>query len=75
MCQVGKPIEIIDVEPLALPAPLRKETEQPTEQPVIVEIPVSETISEGVTAQQRPRCPSVAGAERNWRLKMNRRVG
>jgi hypothetical protein len=46
LCEIGKPIEIIDVEPLVLPAPLRKETEQPTEQPVSVEAPVSETTVE-----------------------------
>jgi hypothetical protein len=43
MCQIGKPIEIIDVEPLVLPAPLRRETEQPTEQPVTIEVSVAET--------------------------------
>ena len=41
MCEIGKPIEIIDVEPLSLPAPLRREIEQATEQPVTVEVPVS----------------------------------
>ena len=41
MCDIGKPIEIIDVEPLSPPAPLRREKEQPTEQPVTVERPVS----------------------------------
>ena len=46
MCEIGKPIEIIDVEPLSRPAPLRRETEQPTEQPVIVEVPVTETTVE-----------------------------
>ena len=49
MCEIGKPIEIIDVEPLVLPAPLRKEEEQPTEQPVTVEVPVSETTVNPVT--------------------------
>jgi hypothetical protein len=43
MCEIGKPLEIVDVEPLALPAPLRRETEQAAEQPVSVEDPVSET--------------------------------
>ena len=42
MCEIGKPLEIPDVEPLVLPAPLRKEKEQPTEQPVTVEVPVAE---------------------------------
>lgn len=41
MCDIGKPIEIIDVEPLVLPAPLRREQEQPTEQPVTEEVPVA----------------------------------
>jgi hypothetical protein len=41
MCDIGKPIEIINVEPLSLPAPLRREKEQPTERPVVVEVPVS----------------------------------
>jgi len=49
MCEIGKPIEIVDVEPLALPAPVRRETEQPAEQPVTVEITASETTVEPVT--------------------------
>jgi hypothetical protein len=53
MCEIGKPIEIIDVEPLVLPAPLRKEKEQPTEQPATVEAPVSETTVERVIIEQR----------------------
>lgn len=43
MCEIGKPVEIIDVEPLKLPAPLRRE-ENPAEQPVTAEVPVSETV-------------------------------
>jgi hypothetical protein len=43
MCNIGKPLEILDVEPLSLPAPLRKEKEQPAEEPVTVEVPVAET--------------------------------
>jgi hypothetical protein len=46
MCEIGKPIEVIDVEPLNLPAPLCKEKGQPTEQPVIVKVPVKETTVE-----------------------------
>ena len=46
MCEIGKPIEIIDVEPLSLPAPLRKEQPATTEQPVTTEVPVSETTVE-----------------------------
>lgn len=41
MCDIGKPIEIIDSQPLMLPAPLRREKEQPTEQPVTVEVPAA----------------------------------
>jgi len=44
MCNIGKPVEIIDVEPLSLPKPLRREKEAPVEQPVTV--PVSETTVE-----------------------------
>lgn len=43
MCNIGEPLEILVVEPLSLPAPLRKEKKQPTEQPVTVEVPVAET--------------------------------
>lgn len=43
MCEIGQPLEIIDVEPLNLPAPLRKEAPAETEQPVTVEVPVAET--------------------------------
>ena len=52
MCNIGKPIEIIDVEPLSLPAPLRRETGQPAEQPVIVGVPVSETAVEPITVEK-----------------------
>lgn len=41
MCEIGKPLEILDVEPLALPAPLRRKKEQSTEQPVTIEVPVT----------------------------------
>ena len=46
MCEIGKPLEIVDVEPLSLPKPLRREQGQPAEQPelpVTIEIPVAET--------------------------------
>jgi hypothetical protein len=49
MCEIGKPLEIIDVEPLSVPAPLRKEKNAPVEQPATVEAPVSETTIEPVT--------------------------
>jgi hypothetical protein len=52
MCEIGKPIEIIDVEPLSLPAPLRREKEAPVEQPVTVGVPVSETAVEPVTIEK-----------------------
>jgi hypothetical protein len=39
MCEIGKPLEVIDSQPLVLPAPLRRE-KQPTEQPVTIEVPV-----------------------------------
>jgi hypothetical protein len=51
MCEIGKPLEIIDVEPLSLPAPLRREKEQPTEQPVTVKGPVAETTVEPTLLQ------------------------
>jgi hypothetical protein len=37
MCNIGEPLEILNVEPLGLPVPLRRETEQPAEQPLMVE--------------------------------------
>ena len=37
MCNIGERLEILNVEPLSLPAPLRRETEVPAEQPVTVE--------------------------------------
>jgi hypothetical protein len=44
MCEIGKPIEIIDVEPLNLPAPLpRTKTEPEREPSVIPAVPVTET--------------------------------
>ena len=52
MCNIGKPIEIIDVEPLNLAAPLRRETEQPADQPAIVGAPISETAVEPVTVEK-----------------------
>jgi hypothetical protein len=38
MCEIVKPLQIIDVEPLSLPAPLRRQQEQHTEEPVTVEV-------------------------------------
>jgi hypothetical protein len=53
MCDIGKPLEIVNVEPLSLPTPLRKEqpAEQP-EQPVTVDAPVSERTVEPVTVER-----------------------
>ena len=52
MCEIGKPIEIIDVIPLSLPAQGRRETEQPAEQRVTVGVPVSETAVEPVAVEK-----------------------
>jgi hypothetical protein len=52
VCNIGKPVEIIDVEPLSLPASLRKDKEQPAEEPVTVEVPASETTIEPVTVEK-----------------------
>ena len=52
MCDIGKPIEIIDVELLVLPAPLRREKGRPAEQPTTAEVPVSETTVEHVTVEK-----------------------
>lgn len=41
MCDIGKSLEVIDSEPLVLPAPVRRETEQPAEQPATVEVPAA----------------------------------
>ena len=49
MCEIGKPIEVIDVEPLSLFVPLPRREEKPAEQPVTVEVPVSEATVEPVT--------------------------
>jgi hypothetical protein len=40
MCEIGKSVEIVNVEPLSLPVPPRREqpAEQPTEQPLDVEV-------------------------------------
>ena len=44
MCEIGKPIEIIDVEPLNLPAPLQHTKNEPRRDPsVIPAVPVPET--------------------------------
>jgi len=48
MCEIGKPLEIIEVEQLSLPAALRKEKEEP----VTMEVPVSETTVEPITVEK-----------------------
>jgi hypothetical protein len=62
MCNIGKPLEILDVKPLVLPAPLRREKEQPTEQPVTVKILVAEEIPvpEGATVSPVPGTEGIA---------------
>lgn len=52
MCEIGKPVEIIDVAPLALPAPLRREEKQTEPAVASVEVPVSETTVEPVTVEK-----------------------
>ena len=52
MCEIGKPIEIIDVEPLSLPAPVRRETEQ--EWPAAVPASVPDTTAVPVTVLEKP---------------------
>ena len=52
MCEIGKPLEILDVEPLVLPAPVRREKEAPAEQPVTVEVPVAEETVEPVSIEK-----------------------
>jgi hypothetical protein len=44
MCEIGKPLEIIDVVPLSLPAPLRKERREQEPVAVPVEVPVPESV-------------------------------
>ena len=47
MCEIGKPIEIIDVEPLNHPAPLPRTKNEPERQPAVVPAaPVTETTVE-----------------------------
>ncbi|HWW87665.1 MAG TPA: hypothetical protein VNZ26_28900 [Vicinamibacterales bacterium] len=36
MCEIGKPIEIIEVEPLKLPAPLPRTKNEPERQPAVI---------------------------------------
>ncbi len=45
MCDIGKPLEMFDVEPLSLPAPLRKEKEAPVAQPATIEVPAAEEVA------------------------------
>lgn len=44
MCEIGTPIEIIQVEPLSLPAPLPRREIEPEPEPVVVPVPVTEPI-------------------------------
>jgi hypothetical protein len=44
MCEIGKPVEIIDVKPLKLPAPLQgTKDESESETAAIPLVPVTET--------------------------------
>jgi len=44
MCNIGKPIEIIDVEPLNPPVPLRRTKNQPERDPAVIPaVPATET--------------------------------
>lgn len=44
MCEIGKPIEIIDVEPLNLPALLPRTKNEPECEPVVIPaVPATET--------------------------------
>ena len=44
MCNIGKPIEIIDVEPLNLPVPLRRTKNEPERDPAVIPaVPATET--------------------------------
>lgn len=49
MREIGNPLEVIDSQPVVLPAPLRKETETPVGQPMTVKVPVPETTVEPAT--------------------------
>lgn len=44
MCDIGKPLEIIDCEPFSLPAPLRQQREIWVEQTVTAKVAATETI-------------------------------
>lgn len=44
MCEIGKPIEIIDVEPLNTPAPLPRTKDEPQREPAVTtSVPLMET--------------------------------
>ncbi len=48
MCEIGKPIEIIDVEPLNLPAPLQGTKNEPERDPAVIPAaPITETTLAG----------------------------
>jgi hypothetical protein len=66
MYDIGKPVEIIEVEPLVLPAPLRRETEQPLTIEVLVS--VSDPTFEPVTVLEKPWHPQ----QRKGRANMSR---
>jgi hypothetical protein len=44
MCEIGKPIEITEVEPLKLPAPLPRTKNEPERVPAVIPaVPATET--------------------------------
>ena len=44
MCEIGKPIEIIEVEPLKLPAPFPRTKNEPGREPAVIPaVPATET--------------------------------
>lgn len=65
MCEIGKPLEILDVEPLNLSAPLRREQEPPAHPPATIEDPVPATIVERVTVTaEKSLAPAACGRRR-----------
>jgi hypothetical protein len=44
MCEIGKPVEIIEVEPLKPPAPLPRTKNEPGREPAVIPaVPATET--------------------------------
>lgn len=49
MCEIGKPLEVIESQPLFLPAALRREKQPADRRPVTVAVPVPEATVEPVS--------------------------